>query len=381
MHLLKALVLFSVLLPETAWANERAWPRLDDAYPLSGICAEALEIANSAYRSDNFYLYALPPVAKDFSVALVLQPSAVDISGGDALIADPTVFRKIPNSNETPPGSVYWQTKAQHGLRYVISEEAFGWRGDQYTLYALKEDVTPDRFIKGIGDGVQKQAFSPLIGEGWRPPLMLQDRHTGDVWAIDVGAPYVYLSDWGVYSIGQDGAQRRCVIHFHPKAKTATALLPRPIQTLARYLDATLGSGANEGTLQPTARIRVEVLHMWANVAMRPWAALAAQPHNSRKRVDAGLRAYARKGARFRKLYRDIYADYPRAERALTRYYSAKFGKDAREARAVAKRALDIAFRMYLFFQKAAMIRACTHKCAMSALPQSGHRNTLCDAR
>jgi hypothetical protein len=342
--------LFSVLLLETAWADERAWPRLDDAYPRSGICAKALEIANSAYRSDNFYLYALPPVAKDSGVVFVLQPSAVDISGGDALVADPAVFQKIPNSDETPPRSIYWQTKAQHGLRYVMNEEAFGWRGDQYTLYALKEDVTPDRFIESVRGGVQDQASAPLIGEGWSPPLMLQEQHTGDVWAIDVGEPYVFLSDWDIYSIGQDGAKRRCVIRFHPKAKTATALLPRPIQTLAHYLDATLGSGANEGTLQPTARIRVEVLHMWANVAMRPWAALAGQPHNSRKQVDAELRAYAHKGVRFQKLYRDIHAAYPRAERALTRYYRAKLGKDAREARAVAKRVLDIAFRMYFVF-------------------------------
>jgi hypothetical protein len=352
MHPLKALVLLSVLLPATAWANEQAWPRLDDAYSSSGICAAALEIANSAHRSDNFHLYALPPVPKDAGVVFVLQPSALDISGGDALVADQAVFQKIPKGNETPPRSIYWQAKAQHGLRYVMNEEALGWQGDQYTLYAVKEDVTPDRFIEGVRAGGQEQTFIPLIGEGWRPPLMLQERRTGNVWAIDVGEPYVYLSDWDIYSIGQDGAKQRCIIHFHPKAKTATALLPRPIQTLAHYLDATLGSGADEGTLQPTARVRIEVSQMWANVAMRPWAALTGQPYNSRKQVDSELTAYSHKEARFQKLYRDIYATYPRAKLALTRYYQAKLGKDAHEAGALAEHVLDIAFRMYFVFPK-----------------------------
>jgi hypothetical protein len=349
---LKALALLSILLPQTARANERAWPRLEHGYQARDICVEALGIANSVYRSDNFSLYALPPVAKGSGFVFVLQPSELDISGGDALVADQAVFEKIPKSNEQGHRSIYWQTTAQHGLRYVMNEEDFGWRGDQYTLYAVNEDVTPGRFIDGVRAGVQEQAFSPLITEGWRPPLMLQGQSTGEVWAIDVGAPYVFLSDWGIYSVGQDGAKQRCVIHFRPKAKTATALLPRSVQTLAHDLDTSLGSGKNEGTLQPTARIRTEVSHMWANVAMRPWAALTAQPYNSRKQVDAELRAYSHKGPRFRKLYRHIYAAYSQAELGLTRYYRARLGKNTGEARAIAKRVLDIAFRLHFVFPK-----------------------------
>jgi hypothetical protein len=351
---LKALALLSALLPQTAWADEHTWPRLDDGYPSSGICASALEIANSAYRSDNFYLYAVPPVAKESGVTLVLQPSAVDISGGNALVADPAVFQKIPRNKEPPPPprSIFWQTKAQYGLRYVVNEEALGWQGDQYALYAVKQDVTPERFIAGVRFDLQEQAFSPLIGDGWRPPLMVQEQSSGAVWAIDVGPPHVFLSDWRIYSIGQDGANLRCVVHFHPKAETATALLPGPVQMLAHDLDATLGSGADEGTLHPTARIRIEVSHMWADAALRPWASLTAQPYNSRNQVDAELKAYRGKGARFRMLYSNIYAAYPRAELALTRYYQAKLGKDAAEAGVLAKRVLDLAFRLYFIFPK-----------------------------
>jgi hypothetical protein len=355
-RILRALALLSAVFPQMAclpqmtWASEPAWPRLADGYPRSGICATALEIANSAYRSDSFYLYAPPTVAKESGVVLALQPSAVDISGGDALIADQAVFQKIPRQRVAR--NIYWQTKARYGLRYVMNEEPLGWQGDRYTLYALKDDVTPDRFIEGVHIDAAEQAFDPLIAEGWRPPLLLQDQRTGDVWAIDVGPPYVFLSDWSIYSIGPDGAKLRCVIHFHPRVNIATALLPRSVQILAHDLDATLGSGADEGTLHPTARIRVAVSHTWANAALRPWAALTAQPYNSRKQVDAELKAYRGKGARFRKAYGHIYADYPRAERALTRYYQAKLGKNASEAGALAKRVMDLAFRQYFSFPK-----------------------------
>ena len=91
---------------------------------------------------------------------------------------------------------------------------------------------------------------------------------------------------------------------------------------------------------------------MWANAALRPWAALTAQPYNSRKQVDAELRAYRGKGASFRKPHGDIYADYPRAELALTRYYQAKLGKNAGEASPLAKRVVDLAFRIYFSFPK-----------------------------
>ena len=166
------------------------------------------------------------------------------------------------------------------------------------------------------------------------------------------GQPFVFLSGWGIYSLGEDGAKRRCLIHFHPAAATALDLLPQPVQRLARSLDSVLGSGADEGTLQPTARIRTEVSYAWANLAMRPWAVLTAHPHNSRTDVDAELKKYARKGPTFRRRYREIYARYPAAEQALARYYKATFGKDSAAASALAQKGLDVVFRTYFVFPK-----------------------------
>lgn len=348
--------LFAILLisvSQTAWADETTWPQLDNASS-SGICSDALKIASAAYRSDNFYLYELPPIPQDIGSAFVLQPSALDISGGDALIADASVFKKIPKNNNdgNSPPSIYWQTKANHGFRYVMNEDAFGWRGDQYTLFAIKEEVTPEQFIAGYSRNTQDAAFSPLIEEGWRPPLMMQEKSNGNVWAIDVGAPYVFLSDWHIHSIGEDGAKQHCTIHFHPEAKTVINLLPASVRKLAALLDGTLGSGENEGTLQQTARMRINVMHTWANVGIRPWAALRTQPYNSRQQVDDGLKKWSRKAKTFNKLYQNIYSQYPKAEHALVAYYKTHFNKNADEASAMAKQTLDIAFRTYFVFPK-----------------------------
>jgi len=51
-----------------------------------------------------------------------------------------------------------------------MSEEAFGWRGDQYTLFAINENMTPSQFFEEYSSEISKRAFLPVIDETWRPP-------------------------------------------------------------------------------------------------------------------------------------------------------------------------------------------------------------------
>lgn len=344
-------LIFSLCAPHFLRADEAAWPKLDGGSK-DRICTDALAIARATYDSDNAYLYAPPTIPKDIGSMLVLQPKATDISEGDALIADPGAFRKNPQTDTDGDASpsLYWQVKPDHGMRFVIYEEPFGWRGEQYALFALTSDVAADKFLAGYKREPKTDVFKPLAGEGWRPPLVLQEKATGDLWSIDVGAPYIFLSDWNIYSIGSDGAARRCSIHFHPQAKSELDLLPSPVRKLATLLDGTLGKGENEGTLAPTAGLRIDVMHIWGNVAMRPWAAVKSEPHNSRQEVDAGLKAWSHQAKSFGKLYREIMAQYPRAEHALAKFYRVEYRKSAGEADAMARQALDMAFRTYFTF-------------------------------
>ena len=332
-----------------ALAGENTWPRIENAAK-SSICTDAQKIADATYRSDMFSLYAQPSFPQDIASTLVLRPIGIDISGGDALVADTHVFKKIPQNTQDGGAvrSIYWQTEAQQGLRFVMHEDDFGWRGDQYTLFAIQEGTSPEQFMNAQATA----SLPPLIAQGWRPPFVLQEKSSGSLWAIDVGAPYTFLGAWNAYSVGADGAQQRCTIHFHPEAKSAIALLPQPVQKLATLLDGTLGNGEHEGTLQSTALVKMSVAHMWANVAMRPWAALKAQPYNSREQVDTGLKQWSRKADSFHALYQQIQAQSPAAERALAQYYKTRFSKTDEEARSMARHALDIAIRMYFVFPR-----------------------------
>lgn len=338
--------------PTQATAAQSDWPQLDGDKS-NAYCEQALKIAEAKFNSEGFYLYGLPTIPNNSGSRLVLQYDSkygMDISGGKVLIADSQVFKEIPKGNKISPRSIYWEIAPRHALRLVMDEEAFGWRGDQYALYTVKKDISPEQFLEGMQRKDKlNETFEPAIEQNWRPPLILREKKSGELWAIDVGAPFIFLSDWNVYSHGSDGFKQTCSIHFRPKVQAATELLPLPIQKLAKLLDGTLGSGEDEGTLQPTAHLRVEMEHTWANIALRPWV-LADEPYNSREKVDAGLKNWASQGPSYGKLYRDIASQYPKAEQALALYYRQKFNKEENEADKMAKHVLDYAYRSYFAF-------------------------------
>ena len=119
-----------LLLSHGAYADERTWPQLDDGDTKNGVCNTALAIAVSMYRSDNFFLYAPPDLrSPDFVSNFALRPEGTDVSAGDALVADWSIFQKIPKPPDGMPSprSVYWQIGSRLGLRYVLVEDAFGW--------------------------------------------------------------------------------------------------------------------------------------------------------------------------------------------------------------------------------------------------------------
>jgi hypothetical protein len=170
-------------------ADERKWPQLNDGDPRNGVCGEALALATLLYQSDNFYLYALPDLRwANISSTFALRQAELDTSGGDALVVDQSVFRKIPKptADYTAPRSIYWQIQPSQGLRYVMSEKNFGWGGDQYTLFAINENITPSQFFEGPSREI---AFQPVIEETWRPPFMMREPANGGYGPSTWGSP------------------------------------------------------------------------------------------------------------------------------------------------------------------------------------------------
>lgn len=331
----------------TTPAQAGTWPKLEDPTEVKE-CTEALKIAQHVFLSDAFYLYSSTANwPKDIESTQVLGPSALDISGGDGIKADEKVFLRAPDENRF----VYWQTQPKSPYRLALREASYGWRGDQYALYALPENVTIESFLKSSQKYAPKNQFSPLVASNWRPPLVMQ-RMDGSLWVTEMSEPYIHFVEWSIYTSPTEGnMDAQCKIQFGPKGMEAVSLLPRSVQKFAALLDATLGTGENEGTLRPTSRIRVNVLHTWANAALRPWALSPDLPYNSRKEVDQHLLKWARPVKSFYKLYQDIYTLYPTAQKAMEEYYIS-FGKTPTKAKKLAAMALDVAFRSYFLFPK-----------------------------
>jgi hypothetical protein len=127
--------------------------------------------------------------------------------------------------------------------------------------------------------------------------------------------------------------------------------MSRAVQRLANLLDSTLGSGDNEGTLHPTARIRLDVAEDWANASLRPWA-LVDMPYNSREDVDGALKGWSLASTARSKIYGDIVEQMPQAEKALAKYYQKQFKLPPALAHQMGLYVTDFIYRDYFVFPR-----------------------------
>lgn len=322
------------------------WPKL--TAKSSAQCMQALQVARATFDSNTFYLYAPPVIPANFSSLLALKPNGEEISGGDALEADRSVFDKLPRGDDpNAPRSLYWQKKPSQGYRLVVAEASAGWRGDTYTLFYIDERIQPKTFLAGIGGSTMQGA---IMKDSWRPPLVFQDKASRQLWFVDVGQPYEIQPDWKVYVAESTGMQHPCDVQFHPRGKQGLDLLPQPVRGLEQLLNKTMGNGKEDGTLQPGASLRQYVEHAWANAALRPW--VSGRPYNSRQEVNAALERWSQGSAANRKVYQAIQSQYPVAEKALADYYQQNFGRSAVEAKLLAAYLLDEAFRAHYVFHR-----------------------------
>lgn len=304
----------------------------------SAICGQAMRMAVSRFESGLATLYAPQPMPDQLGSTVALAPASLDLFDGDGFALDSQVFEKARSDGV----SVIWQSRAGQGVRLAIVARPLGWRGDMHSYFLADPATSRDDFQRAVARNAALPAREVLSDRRW-PPLVLRDGAA--LWLLDMGEPYHFLHDWTVYSLEPDRLAPRCTIRFHPQVEKAASLLPLPVQKLEALLDRSMGSGQDEGTLQPTARLRLAVQHVWANAAVRPWA--MAEPHNSRQRVDQGLREWAEGDAASRKLYQEIGQQYPLAQQALAAYYEKTLRRPAHEAAQWAERVLDIAYRAH----------------------------------
>jgi hypothetical protein len=303
-------------------------------------CIDAFQFARSAYNSRASRLYSAPEIPIEMDSEMILGTLAFDISGGDALEVNEAFFEILPHGNR----SIYWDKSAAAGVRIVVQEDPFGWRGDTYSLYLIPANEPKSRFSSDIDGNYEVSEVPSLFGEMWRPPLVFRHKTASKLWFITVGEPYEVLSDWAVYLQASQGFEQGCKIVFRSGSEGEISSLPRTVQRLVGLLNDTLGPGLNEGTLQPTATIRNQVRHIWANAALRPWALSDRDRYNSQEEVDLGLEKWSKNGPSYKNVYRKIKATYPLAEQDLAEYYKQHFHLKSSDAGRLAKWVLEIAY-------------------------------------
>lgn len=315
-------------------------------------CVDAMTIAKHMYASTATYVYAPLELPDHLSSTMLLGAKDVDISGGDALSNDADHFENPYADKNGPSGpKIHWGKDVIPAGRIVITADQLGWRGDMYSLYVLQGSVTPEQFRADVANPARRQ-YQPLIDDSWRTPLVFWSQTTRKPWIIDVGDTYEQAGEWQIILADDNGYRRACTIKFWSDQGHAKAprILPSEVRELASLLDQTLGYGPEQGTLQSTARLRMQALHIWRNVAYRPWALSESDAYNSREQVDDGLLQWSRTGPSYAQVYTRIRHAYPTAEAALTKYYESQFELSPKQARQSARWALDVAYRSNFTF-------------------------------
>ncbi|MAG67701.1 MAG: hypothetical protein CMK74_17855 [Pseudomonadales bacterium] len=289
------------------------------------VCEQVRQLAEAVYASTAPRLYAPQVLPEPFAGRWQLGALQADISAG-APLHHGGVF--VHESDAQGRDRYVTQANAQ-GQQLVVEQQPRGWQGDVYSA-RWRSLAAPDAL---------------LLEDSWRPPLVF----TSDqgLWLVTLGEPYQVLAPWRVFSA--DSAQPACVLGFRPPASA----LPAAVDRLTALLDQALGPGLNEGTLQPTARIRLAAAHLLGNLAQRPWALDATAAYNRRATVDAALREWADQAPEHWLLLDKLDAHYAPAEQALADYYQKVFGAPDDDAQQMAAWVLDLLYRVWFVFPAA----------------------------
>lgn len=320
-----------LLKPQPLQAEPQLSGEVNKAY-----CQDALLLAKSVFHSGTSRLFAINAVPADFQNKLVLGALSLELPGRGDLPMEPQIFTSADN--------LYWQQQAAHGVRLVLTETAMGWQGEHYRLLQLAPEIELSQLAANDDGSVELSKTSALLENSWRPPVVFQHNNSGDFWFIDVGEPYQTLGGWEIYGPATTGYQQSCSIQFTDNNKTPHQPLPEPVQQLIGLLDQTLGSGQDEGTLQPTARNRLMARHFWANAALRPWAISVHDSYNDQLQVDTGLKNWSLLNEANLQIYQQIQSLLPLAQQALAGYYQHNFALDDKAAAKLASWVLEIGY-------------------------------------
>jgi uncharacterized protein len=341
-------LMYQSKIQELKETNITDFPKLTN---VTSECSETLQFARINFQStrDNFSKF--PQIQEDFSSELVLYAAGDNISSEDEIIADPNTFRKIQykrfNDNQ---GNIYWQINENNGHRLVITEHPMGWRGDMYSVFDIPANIKSEDFILEFQKSETFKNGVKIVSDSWKVPLIFKNKDFS-LWMVVIPQPFAIYENWQVYLSTPLGMKPQCDVVLKPNVKSNIELLPKDVQKFALLLDKTMGSGKDEGTLQPTAQLRTEVEFLSGNIALRPWIVFK-EPYNSHQEVEDGLINWSKDSISNQRLYESIRNQFSIAEKSLAQYYQQQFNLSSIKAETLSKSVIDIFIRSHYSFSK-----------------------------
>ncbi len=336
-----------LLLLASRAAEGAALPRLIGNQTLAA-CKQALAIAREAFESGEADLRHARPVPPGIPVRLVLA-----IAAGEAYAEQPLfeffgktyegseAGRYLPMAPEDSVEGIYLQQANASSTRLAIRKTWFG-GGAGFEVRVYPANATVERIAQWRDDDARDG-----VG-GYFPPRVYAKSGGHDWWLLS-GDGFGPFSAWTVHVLRDGSLWQPCTVQFLPARFNLMRSLPPAARRLEKLLSQTLGPGKNEGTLQPTARLKGEAEAAWTALLMRPWADITP-PYNTRQAVDRELARWARNGPTHLRLHRAILRQLPRAERAVAARYRTSFHMTPREASRRAAINTDLVFRSHYVF-------------------------------
>lgn len=337
-----------------------SYPRLLKGKPGPDTDA-AIKIARAAFASPEPHLYDAAYRLDAARFGLVLAPrdwhgSSPTVKDGkytwpqktpdsDNLFFDPAFFAFKTSGGVHP--SIYLQKGSQNGAHFAV-RQFFAGPEEYYDLTLVNGTEALGPLFSQLESTKGIASSQVLCNHSWLSPWIYKSTSTNQVFAITTGNQAKCLDNWQIYQIDSTGkATNIGTIGFMPEFAHDFDVIPRgPLKQMALVLDQMIGPASpDNGGFNPPARLKTRIRHMWANLLYRPYA--MEQPPDTKAAINLAISKWSQESSSNFGQARKLNALYPAAFKQLTEYYASNQKLSAQEAKALANKNLDLAFRTH----------------------------------
>lgn len=263
----------------------------------------------------------------------------------DNLFFDPALFAFKTSGGIHP--SIYLQKGSQNGSHFAVRQFIAG-PEEHYDLSVVKGSEALGPIFTQLESSRSIASTQVLCNHSWLSPWICKNPSDNKVFAITTGNQAKCLDNRQIYQIDSTGkAINIGTIGFMPEFAHDFDVIPKgPLKQMALVLDQMIGPASpDNGGFNPPARLKTRIRHMWANLLYRPQA--MEQPPDTKAAINLAISKWSQESSSNFGQARKLNALYPAALKQLTEYYASNQKLGAQQAKALASKNLDLAFRTH----------------------------------